>query len=275
MSDTEEDHPISAEHSLPGVGGPKPGLASRLHFVWFVFWGIVLTIPLAALQVVTHVFRPTARNFKVWSGLWGRSILTFAGVRVSVEEDVALYPDKPCIFIANHQNLLDILAFAGYLPYPFGFVAKQELARVPMLGLAIRNSASVFLDRSDPRKAIESLKKAGERIRSGMSVLLYPEGTRAYRPVLLPFKKGAFLLAIEAGVPVVPVVMVDGYRLMNEKEKASRPGHVTIRMLTPIDIEGATRKDIPEIMERLREVMDEPLQHHRRQLLSSAHPPLD
>ncbi len=240
--------------------------------MWFIVWAILITIPAAIFQIFGHMFSPTARNFKRWAGLWGRGILAFGGIRVRIIEDAPLDPGQPYVFISNHQNLLDILALAGYLPYPFGFVAKQELARVPALGLALRNSASVFLDRSDPRKAVASLQKAGERIRKGMSVLLFPEGTRSYGPHLQPLKKGAFMVAVEAGVPIVPVVMVDGYRLMHEKKKISRPGTVTIRLLEPMQIDGMTRKEVPELIRTLEQTMDEPLRHHREQLVSSADP---
>ncbi len=263
MSDPSTNHRSAAGRA------PEVTVLTRLHYLWFAFWGLILTVPAAIAQIIGHKFSPTARNFKRWAGLWSRSILLFGGYRVRVIEDVKLDEDAPYVFISNHQNLLDILALAGYLPYPFGFVAKQELSSVPVLGLAIRNSASVFLDRSDPRMAVQSLQKAGERIRNGMSVLLFPEGTRSYGPALQPFKKGAFTLAIEAGVPIVPVVMVDGYRLMHEKRWASRPGSITIRVLEPIRIAGMTRKQMPELIRRLEETMDEPLRQHRDQIVSS------
>lgn len=259
-----------SERGGEAAGGPAVNVLTRLHFIWFIVWAFVITIPLATLQVVSHLFRPTAKNFKIWSGMWGRAVLAFGGMRVRVVEEVPLDPDQPYIFISNHQNLLDILALSGHLPYPFGFVAKKELAKVPFLGLAIRNSASVFLDRSDPRKAIESLQKAGQRIRRGTSVLLFPEGTRSYGPFLQPLKKGAFMLAVEAQVPIVPVVMVDGYRLMHEKRKTSRPGGITIRLLPPIDIAGMSRRDIPQLIGTLEETMDRPLRQHRADLVSSA-----
>lgn len=256
--------------TLPGDATPAATVFTRLHYVWFALWGFIFTVPAAILQIIGHKFSPTARNFKRWSGLWGRTILAFGGYRVRVIEDVELDPDQPYVFVSNHQNLLDILALSGYLRYPFGFVAKQELASIPFLGIAIRNSASVFLDRSDPRRAILSMQEAGERIRSGMSVLLFPEGTRSYGPELQPLKKGAFTLAVEAGVPIVPVVMIDGYRLMHEKKRVSRPGTINIRVLTPIPIEGMTRKQIPGFIQMLEQKMEEPLRHHREQLVSSS-----
>src|SRR5690606_42143070 len=113
-----------------------------------------------------------------------------------------LHPAHSCVLFSHHQNLLDILASSAALPYPFGVVAKAELAKVPFLGFAIRKSASVFIDRSDPRSAVSSLQAAGEPIRAGTSVLLFVEGTRSYSGRLQPLKKGAFHVATEAGVPM-------------------------------------------------------------------------
>lgn len=230
----------------------KQGFGSRLLFVWYVIVAILVTIPASFCQVIGHQFDPTARNFKRWAGIWGRTILRGIGIRVKVAQRASLDPDRPYVFVSNHQNLLDILALAGNLPYPFGFVAKAELRRVPFLGFAIRNSASVFVDRTDPRKSLESLQKAGERIRSGNSVLVFAEGSRSYGPVLNPFKKGAFALALEAGVPIIPVTIIDAYRLMDERNHTARPGTIHIVVGTPISTEGRRRKDIPAVMEEVK-----------------------
>lgn len=233
--------------------GPRPTLGARLLFVWFSIVATLWTLPISILQVITHQFNPTARNFKRNARLWGGGILALSGIRTRVADRAALDRTQPYVFVANHQNLLDILALSAALPYPFGFLAKSELARVPFLGFAIRNSASVFIDKSDPRKALVSLKAAGERIRKGMSVLVFVEGTRSYSPELQPLKKGAFAVAVEAGVPMVPVTVVDAYRLMNEKKRLVRPGTINIVVGEPIDIEGSTRRDIPALIDVVRD----------------------
>lgn len=211
---------------------------------------------MAVAQLVSHQFDPSARNFKRCSGLWARVILRLSGIRVDVHDRARLDPEQPYVFVSNHQNLLDILALSAALPYPFGFVAKEELARVPFLGFAIRNSASVFIDRSDPRSAVNSLKKAGERIRSGNSVLLFAEGTRSFSDRLQPLKKGAFAVAVEAGVAMVPVVIRDAYRLMNEQQRLMKAGTIHITLGEPIPLNGKTRRDIPKLMRITRERLE-------------------
>lgn len=238
------------------ANGPVPTMRTKLLFLWFGFIATLWTIPMAIAQVITHQIDPSARNFKRTATAWGRVILALCGIRVAVTDRAQLDAGTPFIFVANHQNLLDILALSAALPYPFGFLAKEELARVPFLGLAIRNSASIFIDKRDARRAVTSLKAAGERIRGGNSVLVFVEGTRSYSATLQQLKKGAFAVAVEAGVPMVPVTIVDAYRLMNEKNKLMRPGTIHIVIGKPIGLEGKTRRDLPELMEEVRDRMN-------------------
>ena len=235
-------------------GVPEPTLGARLLFGWSLVWISAVTIPFSFIQMATHRRWPTARNFKRWASRWGRTILGGMGVRVQVEQRAALPEEQPYVFIANHQNLVDILALAGHLPHSFGFLAKAELARVPFLGMALRNSASVYIDRSSREKALESLKQAGAQIRGGHSVLFFAEGARSYGPAVQPFKKGAFYVAREAGVPVVPVIVRDSYRIMDERSYAARPGTVHLVVGTPIAPEDAG--DVSRLMAAVRRQME-------------------
>jgi 1-acyl-sn-glycerol-3-phosphate acyltransferase len=260
---------MSAERKPAEHSSVPQGWLNRAHFYWMMIWGLAVTVILTVVQVIGHQISPTSRTFQRNASMWGRAILGGGGIRAEVDDQSGLDASKPYVFVSNHQNLIDILALAAAVPYPFGFVAKAELARVPFLGVAIRQSTSIFLDRSDRRKAVESLRKAGERIRDGNSVLVYAEGSRSYAPNLMPFKKGAFMIAIEAGVPIVPVVVVDAYRLMHDKRRVSRPGRVRVIIRPPIDLTGARRSDVGDLIERVRSEMDEPLRLHRQEVLSS------
>ena len=232
----------------PLADAPPATWSTRLHFAWFVLMGLLSTLLIAPLQVLTHRFRPTAANFKKWSRRWAGLILKGCGWRVACEDRAQLSLNQPYLFVANHQCALDILVLAYALPYPFGFVAKAELERVPVLGWAMRHSASLFIYRNDPRRSLESLQLAGARIRQGHSVLMFPEGTRGYRPELRALKKGAFLLAIEAGVPIVPVVIRDSYRYLDERRKVARPGTIHMVIGRPIPCQGLRRRDLPNLM---------------------------
>lgn len=253
--------PEDSARAVRADGVPDPSAGTRLWFGWSLAWISAVTIPFSFLQVATHRRWPTAANFKRNAARWGRTILRGMGVSVDVTQRAPLGAGRPYIFISNHQNLIDILALAAALPHPFGFLAKAELARVPFLGMALRNSASVYIDRSNREKAIESLRAAGRQIRGGHSVLFFAEGARSYGPDVQPFKKGAFHVALEAGVPVVPVTVLDSYRLMDERGYAARPGTVHMVVGTPIDVSGCA--SVGQIMRPVRAQMEAELAFER------------
>lgn len=270
----EFSHPTSETNNTSATrlddGQIKRSLGTRLWFAWFCIVAFVVTVPMSILQIVSHQFSPTARNFKRWSGMWGRMIQRLLGISVEVEGQVPLDPEQPYVFVANHQNTLDIFTLAGYLPCPFGFVAKAELASMPILGRTIRQSASMYIDRSEPRKSLESIQEAGRRIREGTSVLIFAEGARAYSSYLGPFKKGAFILAVEAGVPLVPVTLVNAYQFMDERHYAARPGTIRLIVGDPIPMADKRRRDIPELMDTVKATMEQALVAHREEQQRSA-----
>lgn len=244
-------------------GVPGSTFWHRLHFAWAVVWLSLVTIPFSLVQMATHRLWPTAANFKRWSGRWARVILAGMGIGLDVDDRAGLAPDEPCVFVVNHQNLLDIFTTAAAIPYPFAYLAKKELTRVPFLSLALRHSPSLFIDRSSRRAAMRSLAEAVGKLRDGQSVLVFAEGARSYSPVVYPFKQGAFRMAVKAGVPVVPVTIRDSYRVMDERCYASRPGTLSLVIGEPI----ATEKggDAPTVMAAAREQMEGELVEERHQ----------
>jgi len=234
---------------------------TRLWYAWVILWTGIMTVPCAIGQILSHLIRPQATTFQWWARRWSRGIFKGAGVRVVVHQEASFPADQPYVILSNHQNSYDIPALAAVLPVPFGFVAKTELQRIPFLGTAVRFSPSVFLDRSDRRKSMESMKVAAERIRSGSSVLVYPEGGRSFQPALRPFKRGAFYLAIEAGVPLLPVTVIDAYRLLDERSYTARPGTLNVVIGKPIPVAGLNRRDIPALMEAVRSQMEAALRN--------------
>ncbi|PSQ98726.1 MAG: 1-acyl-sn-glycerol-3-phosphate acyltransferase [Bacteroidetes bacterium QS_9_68_14] len=243
-------------------GVPEPTLWTRLHFAWAVAWFSLATIPFSLVQMVTHRLWPTAANFKRWSGRWARVILGGMGIELDVDDRAGLAADEACVFVVNHQNLLDIFTTAAAIPYPFAYLAKKELTRVPFLSLALRHSPSLFLDRSSRRAAMRCLAEGAGRLRDGQSVLVFAEGSRSYSPVVYPFKRGAFRVAAKAGVPVVPVTIRDSYRVMDERRYASRPGTLSLVIGEPVATEEGA--DAPAAMAAARKQMERALAEERR-----------
>lgn len=239
----------------PEDGLPRVSFWTRLAFLWAILWGAAVTVPCTAAVLLHNAVRPTARTFKRWATLWAHLLLMGAGVKVVSEVRARLDPDRPVVFVANHQNELDIVTLLVGIPHPFGFMAKAELRRVPLLGSVLHRTACLFVDRSDPRRAVQSIRTAAEQIRAGHSVLIFCEGGRSFSPDLRPFHRGAFLLAVEAGVPLVPVTVLDNYRLLDERKAAGRVGTAHMVVGEPIPVAGRSRADVPALMDEVRAAM--------------------
>ena len=235
---------------------PAPTLASRLWFGWVVVVVGVLSGVLSPLLVLQSAFRPTAETFATWMRPWARGILRAIGVRLRV---IGSVPEGPVVFVANHQNALDIPATSAGLPRPFLFVARHELRTWPIVGWVLEKSACLFIRRDNPREALRDLRQAGERIRGGESVLLFPEGGRSYRHGTEPFMKGAFVLAIEAGVPLVPVTLVGHMGVVDERTKRARPGEIRLVLGEPIATADRRRGDAGALADEVRATIAETL----------------
>jgi len=158
--------------------------------------------------------------------------------------------------MGNHQSNFDILALYSGLPHHFSWIAKQELFRIPLFGYAMKRAGYLPLDRSDGRKALKTMDYAAKKIRSGVSVIVFPEGTRSMDGKLLPFKRGGFLLAARAGVPIVPVTISGSAQVNPPKRLEVRKGTVSLRFGDPVPTEGATGKRRDELISRVREAIE-------------------
>jgi 1-acyl-sn-glycerol-3-phosphate acyltransferase len=154
--------------------------------------------------------------------------------------------------MGNHQGNFDILALFMAIPRKFSWLAKEELFRVPVFGHCLRTIGYIPLNRGDGREALRSLDKAAEKISSGTSVTIFPEGTRTHDGSLLPFKKGGFILAAKAGVPIVPFT-INGSRQINPRNRIELyPGTMSIRFGTPIKVEIKGSRQRDELLEQVR-----------------------
>jgi 1-acyl-sn-glycerol-3-phosphate acyltransferase len=171
---------------------------------------------------------------------WARLCLAVAGVRVVVEGEEHIPRDRPFICMANHSSAFDILALFAGLPVQFRWLAKEELFRIPLFGLAMRRSGYIPVDRSDRKKSMRSMAEAAGRISSGVSVVIFPEGTRSEDGRLLPFKKGGFLLALQAQVPILPVALVGSHAITVKGGRRINPGIIRLRIAPPLETLGKT-----------------------------------
>ena len=170
---------------------------------------------------------------------WSRTLLSVCGVRVVLENEEVIDPERAQILVANHQSWFDVLALAGHLPGGYRFVAKKEIEKAPLFGPSLRRCGHIYIDREDRAKALESLARAREILeKERPTVIMFPEGTRSRDGRLQRFKKGAFVLGIQTGVEVVPAAIVGSREVMPKGTLKIRSGTITVRFGQPIPVDG-------------------------------------
>jgi 1-acyl-sn-glycerol-3-phosphate acyltransferase len=162
---------------------------------------------------------------------------------------------KPHIFICNHQSILDIPVAFVALPCDLRFIAKRALAYVPFLGPYMWATGMIFVDRGAGEKARESVRQAGQRVKDGASVLAFAEGTRSKDGRIHEFKKGAFVVALESQVPIVPVAIDGADAVLPPGGLRVRPGVIRVKIGQPIPTAGLTYEDRDELIHRVREAI--------------------
>jgi 1-acyl-sn-glycerol-3-phosphate acyltransferase len=171
-----------------------------------------------------------------WTGtVWARVLCWANFTQVTIEGDEHIQPGTSYVVMANHQSQFDILALYGHWRHQFRWVMKHSLRSVPFLGPACDRVGHVFIDRRDRARALASLTKARERIRDGVSILFFPEGTRSEDGRLRAFKKGGFHVASDMGLEILPVSITGSYRVLPKGTLSLLPGHIRITIQSPID----------------------------------------
>jgi 1-acyl-sn-glycerol-3-phosphate acyltransferase len=183
---------------------------------------------------------------------WARDLLSAAGTPVRVVGLERIPRDGPVVYASNHSSIFDIWALAATLPGSVRFVAKQELAAVPLVGRAMIRAGHIMIDRPHPRRALDAYARAADVIRSGISAVVFPEGTRSRTGELLPFKNAPFGLAIAARVPVVPVYVRNTFAIMPKGGILLRPQPIVIAVGDPIPTTDLGMERRQELRDRVR-----------------------
>ena len=230
----------------------RPSLGGRLFYYW----------SLCAAALLLLIFAPPAL-FVAWIARrrewvypvarWGaRTWLRLSGVHVRVRGQQHLDPQQTYVFISNHRSYLDTATIFGHTGRRMGILAKKELLKVPILGYGMGYVNIMAIDRSNRERALQTVQAATARIRSGVSFGVFAEGTRALPGQLLPFKKGAFYMAIEANVSIVPVAMKNTDVLMGKKTGEARPGTIEMVLLEPVGTRGiSTDEDVARLIKEV------------------------
>ncbi len=219
--------------------------------IWVVFATLVLGLTVMILSYFVKSGNPLHRIAR----LWGRSILVVSRIKVTVEGLSNINPQRSYIYMPNHQSNFDIPVLLGHLTVQFRWLAKMELFRIPVFGHAMRKAGYISIDRNNRESAFKSLQLAAEKIKNGVSVLIFPEGTRSRDGKIRSFKKGGFVTAIDAGVPIVPIIITGTRAIMTKGKFRINPGQICMSIQQPIDTTTYAREAKEALMERVRRVI--------------------
>ena len=190
---------------------------------------------------------------------WSRSVLWLLLIPIKVTGRENVNPKQSYVFVANHQSFLDVFAVYGWLPNDFKWLMKKEIRKVPFVGTACAVAGHIFVDRSNPRAALQSMEHIKKELVDGISTVIFPEGTRTKTGEMGRFKQGAFKIAMDMGLPVVPLSLNGFFKAMPSGQAFANPrARVSLHIGKPIDI--SQFNDINEAMEYLREQIASGLQ---------------
>lgn len=241
--------------TFPVKKSNKSRFIGKLRYWWCWFAAAMLLLIVGAPSLLFL----WAINRKLWLypiANWGAEMwLKACGARVEVKGLENLEADKSYVFISNHRSYLDTAAIFRYAGKNIGLVAKKELLKVPVMGQGMGFVNVIAIDRTNPERALQSMKKAREVMENGYSFGVFVEGTRAMPGELLPFKKGAFHLALQTEAPIIPVAFKNTDWMMGKKTGVLFPGTIELVLLSPIETKNRSEKDLPELLKKTREAI--------------------
>ena len=221
-----------------------------LAVIWFMFCS-VLTLVIALVR-----WRHPSNGY-IFTRLFTKPVHWLIGMKVLIKNEDRLRANQPCIFIGNHQSNFDILTHGCCYPPRTVAIGKKELIWIPFFGILFLACGNIMLNRKNHEEAVRNLKTAEDDIvKKNMSVYIFPEGTRSRDAKhLLPFKKGPFHMAVNAQVPLVPIVATSVEPLIDMKRRKFHAGTINIEVLEPISTKGLTENNIDELISRAQTEM--------------------
>jgi len=235
-----------------------------IRTLFIIFWTVILTGFFAVIIILTSFVSTGGEASHKVARIWAKCILAASNIKVTVKGLSNLNPTGFYIYMPNHVSNFDIPVLQAYLPVQFRWLAKAELFKIPIFGYAMKRAGHISIDRFDRKSAIQSLNKASEIIRNGTSVIIFPEGTRSQNQNIQSFKKGGFVLAVDSGVPIIPVIIHGTWSIMQKKQILVKPGNVVLEIKKPIKTSDYTRKTKDDLMEKVKNIMVESYEKRKK-----------
>ncbi len=255
----------AAENKLlrfPVLESSKSRVAGKIRYWWCWFVAGILLLFIATPSLIVLWIANRRENLYPLARWGAKTWLAACGAKVRVSGIEHLDPDRSYVFASNHRSYLDTATLFFFTGKKMGLVAKKELLKVPVLGQGMSFVHIIAIDRSNPERALRSMEKAREVMEKGYSFGVFVEGTRAMPGKLLPFKKGAFHLAIQTGAPIVPVAIRNTDWMMGKKAGVAFSGEIEMSLLPPIDTAGKNADDVMDLLLQTRQAIADELAAH-------------
>ncbi len=226
-------------------------------YQWLVYVPlVVLATLLGALLAVPLALLVSPRLANLWVAVpWGRVLTWLVPVRVEVEGLEHIDAGQSYVVVANHQSQFDIPVIYGWIGLDLRWVAKAELSRIPFVAAGCRAIGHIFINRADPEQAREAINRAVGRLKPGTGLMFFAEGTRSRTGELLPFKKGAFRVAVDQQLPILPVTVIDTREILPARSLRIRPGRVRMIVHPPLETAGLAQDKSGELRRRCHSVV--------------------
>lgn len=226
-----------------------------LRTLFIIVWTIMVTIFLGSIVILTSFLSKNSDILHQIVRFWAKSILLASGIKVAAKGLANIDPAESYIFMPNHKSNFDIPVLLAHLSGQFKWLAKAELFKIPLFGYAVKRVGSISIDRSNRKSAVESLTRAANIIKKGASVLIFPEGTRSQDDTIMPFKKGGFILAVDTGIPIVPIIIHGTGGIMPKNRLRITPQDVVIEIGSPVQTKDYNRYNKDDLMKKIHHII--------------------
>lgn len=230
-------------------------------YQWLVAYPIIMvvTVLVALCTIILSPLSPNSKLAYYPAQGWARLICKLCFVRVWVYGTAVLNEQQSYVFVLNHQSVFDVFVVYGWLPYIFKWMMKADLRKIPFVGKACESAGHVFVDRKDPVATKRSLRKAEAQLRNGISLVVFPEGTRTYTGEMGKFKRGAFQIAADLSLPIVPVTLKGSFERMKRNSLNVTPGLIEMHIHKPIDMNFFQPEQMPKLIQKTWNKVDSSL----------------
>ncbi|MFC1669001.1 lysophospholipid acyltransferase family protein [Spirochaetota bacterium] len=237
-------------------------LIKALKTVWLLFWTsfalIIVFLPVMIFSIFSKTGNLAFKTAKIWAWI----TIKATGVKLHKRNNDGVKNDRSYIIIANHQSLFDGLAIALTLKNQFRWIAKKELKWVPLFGYALYATRNIFVDRSNLKKSIESINRGFQRLPGDVSILFFAEGSRSGDGKVKEFKKGGFFMAVENGIPILPITVNGSRKVLKKGDSAFNSGPIEVVVGDVIETAGLNTDDLDDLIKKTRDIIISNLDPH-------------